>query len=618
MSARGPMRNAFGGRGPMVMMPDVKARDFKGTIRRLAVYLGRRRIAILVVAFLALISSALSVAGPKTLGLATTALFNGSAAKPRGAISIDFTVVGTALCVTAALYLASALLSYLQGWIMSGIAVRLSYQMRADIGKKIDRIPLSYFDGTSHGDILSRISNDVDTLSQTMSQSLTQIVSSAATVVGVLLMMLIISPLLTLLALVVIPISLSFISFIIKRSQKLFKKQQDYLGLLNGHIEEMYGAHFVVKAYNGEARSIATFNQLNDELYGSVWKSQFLSGLMMPIMTAVGNLGYVGVVIFGGALALRGTIAVGDIQAFIQYLKSFQHPINQLANITNVLQLTAASAERVFEFLDLPEEASDQADTVKPENIQGTVRFNSVHFGYTPERTIIKDFSTLAESGKKIAIVGPTGAGKTTLVKLLMRFYEIDGGSITIDGQDIRSFKRAELRRLFGMVLQDTWLFNGSVMENIRYGRPDADDEAVYAAARMAHADHFIRAHPMGYSQIINEEADNLSQGQKQLLTIARAVLADPPMLILDEATSSVDTRTEILIQRAMDRLMRNRTSFVIAHRLSTVKNADLILVIKDGNIVEQGTHKELLAKNGFYADIYVSQFDRVANTASR
>jgi ATP-binding cassette subfamily B protein len=509
------------------------------------------------------------------------------------------------------MYLISALFAYLQGWIMANVSTNIAYRFRRDISEKINRMPLKYFDTTTHGEVLSRITNDVDTVNQTLSQSLTQIITSLVTVVGVLVMMLSINWMMTLVALIMIPLSMGVVGLIIGQSQKLFKQQQDYLGHVNGHVEEMYGGHIVMKAFNGEEESILKFDKSNDKLYDAAWKSQFLSGLMMPLMIFIGNLGYVAVAILGSYLAIKGTITLGDIQAFIQYVRSFTQPITQLANISNVLQQTAAAAERVFEFLEEAEEVAEAAQPVTLENVQGHVEFKDVHFGYSPEKIIINDFSAEAEPGHKIAIVGPTGAGKTTMVKLLMRFYDVNSGAILVDGKDIREFSRFDLRKLFGMVLQDTWLYNGTILENIRYGRPEASDEEVYAAAKAAHVDHFVHTLPDGYQMVLNEETSNISQGQMQLLTIARAVLADPKILILDEATSSVDTRTEILIQRAMDNLMKNRTSFVIAHRLSTIRDADLILVMKDGDIVEQGNHLELLARGGFYAELHNSQFDK-------
>jgi ATP-binding cassette subfamily B protein len=581
--------------GQMMGAPTAKVRDFKGTMRKLIEYLGAYRLPIIIVFIFAVASTAASIAGPKILGNATTKLFEGVMAELNGSGTIDFDYIGRIALITLGLYLVSALFAYIQGWIMANVSTDISYRFRRDLSEKINRMPLKYFDGTTHGEVLSRITNDVDTVNQTLSQSMTQIITSLVTVVGVLVMMFSISWAMTLVALVVIPLSMVTVMLIVRQSQKYFKQQQDYLGHVNGHVEEMYGGHIVMKAFNGEAESIQKFDQSNNTLYDAAWKSQFLSGLMMPIMMFIGNLGYVAVAILGGYLAVRSVITVGDIQAFIQYVRSFMQPITSLANISNVLQQTAAAAERVFEFLDEEEEVTETQSPVKLEAVQGHVEFKNVHFGYDP--------------GHKIAIVGPTGAGKTTMVKLLMRFYDIDSGSILVDGKDIRDFTRKDLRKLFGMVLQDTWLYNGTIMENIRYGRPDATDEEVIAAAQAAHVDHFVHTLPDGYNMVINEETSNISQGQMQLLTIARAVLADPRILILDEATSSVDTRTEILIQRAMDNLMKNRTSFVIAHRLSTIRNADLILVMKHGDIVEQGNHEELLAKQGHYYELYMSQF---------
>jgi ATP-binding cassette subfamily B multidrug efflux pump len=605
---RGPM----GGRhGPMAMMKGDKARDFKGTMRKLIQYLGSYKITILVVMIFAIGSTIFTIVGPKILGKATTKLFEGVLGQINGTgTGIDFTYIGRIILITLGLYLASALFSYIQGWIMANISMDITYRFRNDIAAKINRMPLKYFDDTSQGEVLSRITNDVDTVSQTLNQSLSQIITSVVTVVGVLIMMLSISWQMTLVALLIVPLSMVIIAVVIGQSQKYFKQQQDYLGHVNGHVEEMYGAHLVMKAFNGEAESVERFDTLNDTLYSSAWKSQFLSGLMMPIMGFVGNLGYVGVSILGGYLAINNAITVGDIQAFIQYVRSFTQPITQIANISNILQQTAAAAERVFEFLAEPEQTLEAENPVMPENIEGHVVFDNVRFGYDPEKIIIKDFSAEALPGQKIAIVGPTGAGKTTLVKLLMRFYELNSGTIKIDGHDIEDFSRADLRCMFGMVLQDTWLYNDTILENIRYGLPGASDEDVIAAAQAAHVDHFVRTLPEGYNLVLNEESSNISQGQKQLLTIARAILLDPTMLILDEATSSVDTRTEVLIQKAMDNLMQNRTSFIIAHRLSTIRNADWILVINEGDIVEQGKHQELLDKGGFYAELYNSQFE--------
>ncbi len=609
----GPARRGPIGRGgPMAMMKGDTARDFRGTMKKLIGYLGKYRATVLVVMLFAVASTAANIAGPKILGQATTKLFEGVIAQLNGSGEIDFAYIGRIVVITLSLYLISSLFAYIQGWIMADVSTNIAYRFRRDISEKINRMPLKYFDKTTHGEVLSRITNDVDTVNQTLSQSLSQIITSLVTVVGVLVMMLSISWLMTLAALIVIPLSGVVVGVIVRQSQKFFKQQQDYLGHVNGHVEEMYGGHIVMKAFNGEEKSIQAFDQYNNVLYQAAWKSQFLSGLMMPIMRFVGNLGYVAVTILGGWLAIRNAITVGDIQAFVQYVRSFTQPITQLANISNILQQTAAAAERVFEFLEETEEAAETAEPVKLEKVTGHVEFRNVHFGYDPEKPVINDFSALARPGQKVAIVGPTGAGKTTIVKLLMRFYDVDSGSILVEGHDIRDFTRDDLRQKFGMVLQDTWLYNASLMENIRYGRPDASDEEVCAAAKAAHVDHFIHTLPDGYDMVLNEETTNISQGQKQLLTIARAVLADPSILILDEATSSVDTRTEILIQQAMDKLMVGRTSFVIAHRLSTIRDADLILVMNQGDIVEQGTHDELLERGGFYAEIYNSQFERV------
>jgi len=597
--------------GHMMGAPIAKARDFKGTMKKLIEYLGEYRGLIIVVFVFAVFSTTASIAGPKILGNATTKLFEGVMAELNGTGNIDFAYIGRIALITLGLYLVSALFAYIQGWIMANVSTDIAFRFRRDLSEKMNRMPLKYFDGTTHGEVLSRITNDVDTLNQTLSQSLTQIITSLVMVVGVLIMMLSISWQMTLVALVVIPLSMMTVMMIVKQSQKFFKQQQEYLGHVNGHVEEMYGGHIVMKAFNGEAESISKFDQSNNTLYDSAWKSQFLSGLMMPIMMFIGNLGYVAVAILGGYLAIRNAITVGDIQAFIQYMRSFTQPITQLANISNVLQQTAAAAERVFEFLDEAEEVEETTSPIKLESVSGHVEFKNVHFGYDPAKPVINNFSAEAEPGHKIAIVGPTGAGKTTMVKLLMRFYDVDSGKILIDGHDIRDFTRKDLRKMFGMVLQDTWLYNGTIMENIRYGRPDATDDEVIAAAQMAHVDHFVHTLPDGYNMVLNEETSNISQGQMQLLTIARAFLADPKILILDEATSSVDTRTEVLIQRAMTNLMKNRTSFVIAHRLSTIRDADLILVMNHGDIVEQGTHKELLAKFGFYYELYMSQFKK-------
>jgi ATP-binding cassette subfamily B multidrug efflux pump len=600
------------GGGPMAALrKGDKARNFRPTMAKLVRYLAVYRVQILIVAIFAVASTVFNIVGPKVLGNAMTALFEGAVAKISGTGSIDFAYIGSILRTMLVLYLFSALFAYLMGWIMAGVATDIAYRFRKEISTKINRLPLSYFDKTTQGEVLSRITNDIDTINQTLSQSLTQIITSFITVVGVLVMMLSISWLMTLVALVVIPLTLGVVSFIVRRSQIYFRQQQDYLGHVNGHVEEAFGGHRVVKAFNGEERSIEQFEGYNTTLYDVAWKSQFLSGMLMPIMGFIGNLGYVLVVIVGSYLAVRKTITVGDIQAFIQYVRMFNQPLTQMANITNVLQQTAAAAERVFEFLDEPEEVAETQQPVHLDKLQGHVEFRDIRFGYNPDELVIKDLSAEVLPGTKVAIVGPTGAGKTTIVKLLMRFYDVDAGAILVDGHDIRDFSRAELRHWFGMVLQDTWLYNDTIMENIRYGRPEATDGEVVAAAQAAHVDHFVHTLPDGYGLVINEETTNISQGQMQLLTIARAVLADPRILILDEATSSVDTRTEVLIQEAMDRLMVGRTSFIIAHRLSTIRNADLILVIRDGDIVEQGKHEELLDRQGFYAELYESQFER-------
>ncbi len=610
----GPMMRG----GPMAMMKGEKPRDFRGTMAQLLQYLGSYKISILFVMIIAIASTVAMIAGPKILGEATTKLFEGVMAEISGSgTGIDFEYIGRILVITFTLYLFSAILAYVQGWIMANIAMDITYRFRNDIAAKINRMPFRYFDNTNHGEVLSRITNDVDTVSQTLNQSLSQIVTSVTTVIGILIMMLTINWLMTLVALLVVPLSMAVIGLVVSQSQKYFKQQQDYLGHINGHVEEMYGGHVVMKAFNGEADSIDRFSGLNDVLYSSAWKSQFLSGLMMPIMGFIGNLGYVAVGVLGGYLAAQNAITVGDIQAFIQYMRSFTQPLMQIANISNIFQQTAAAAERVFEFLREPEEIPDTVTPVLTGEIEGQVDFKNVHFGYDPEKIIINDFSFYANPGQRIAIVGPTGAGKTTMVKLLMRFYEVNSGAILLDDQNIKEFRRGDLRCLFGMVLQDTWLFNGTIMENIRYGRENATDEEVFAAAKATRVDHFVRTLPDGYNTVINEEVSNISQGQKQLLTIARAILTDPTVLILDEATSSVDTRTEVLIQEAMAELMKGRTSFIIAHRLSTIRNADWILVMDNGDIVEQGKHEKLLAKDGFYAMLYNSQFENVEVVAN-
>ncbi len=599
------------GRGPISLSTE-RSRDFRKTMRRLLEYLGAYKAAILVILIFAAASTVFTIVGPKILGRATTRLFEGVLGLIAGTgTGIDFEYIGRILLITLGLYLLSALFAYIQGWIMAGISMKITYRFRKDISEKINRLPLRYFDGTTHGEVLSRVTNDVDTVSQTLNQSLSQIVTSVTSLIGILIMMFSISWLMTVVALVTLPLSMALISLIIRYSQRYFKQQQDYLGHVNGHIEEMYGGHIVVKAFNGEQKSIERFDRYNTVLHDAAWKSQFLSGLMFPAMNFIGNLGYVAVCILGGWLAIRNVITVGDIQAFIQYVRSFTQPITQIANVSNVLQQTAAAAERVFEFLDEAEEAPETSQPVRLDSVAGRVEFQHVRFGYTPDKVVIRDFCASIEPGQRVAIVGPTGAGKTTIVKLLMRFYDVDSGTILVDGHDIREFTRRDLRRMFGMVLQDTWLYNATIMENIRYGRPDATDEEVIAAAKAARVDHFIRTLPDGYNMVINEEVTNISQGQKQLLTIARAFLADPPILILDEATSSVDTRTEVLIQEAMDHLMKGRTCFIIAHRLSTIRNADTILVMNEGDIVEQGSHEELLARGGFYASLYNSQFEQ-------
>ena len=598
------------GRG---MIPGEKSKDFKNSIEKLVRYLGRYWYAIVAVMIFAAVSTVFSVAGPKVMARATNALVEGLGKKIAGTGSIDFTYIAKVLLFTLGLYICSAVFSFIQGMIMTGITQKTCYRMRKEISEKINRMPMKYFESRTYGEVLSRITNDVDTLGQSLNQSVTQIITSVATLVGTLVMMISISGIMTLISLVILLVSAILISFIIKHSQKYFRQQQEYLGHINGQVEEVYGGHLVVQAYNKQESTIKKFEDTNQILFQSAWKSQFLSGLMQPIMQFVGNLGYVGVAISGGLLAIRGTIGVGEIQAFIQYVRNFTQPIQQIAQVANMLQSMAAASERVFEFLDEEEEELTVEHAVHLDHVDGYVDFSHVNFGYNPDQIIIRDFSAHVTPGQKIAIVGPTGAGKTTMVKLLMRFYDVTGGAIQVDGHDIRDFNRQELRDAFGMVLQDTWLFKGSIMENIRYGRLDATDEEVIEAAKAAHAHHFIQTLPGGYQMELNEDASNVSQGQKQLLTIARAILADNPILILDEATSSVDTRTEVRIQKALDNLMRGRTSFIIAHRLSTIRNADLILVMKDGDIIEQGTHEQLLAQKGFYADLYNSQFEENA-----
>jgi ATP-binding cassette, subfamily B, multidrug efflux pump len=599
--------------GPMGMgMPGEKARNFKATMLQLSKYLKPYRIPLIIALVLAIVGTVFTIIGPRLLGDATTNLFNGAIGKimhTPGA-GIDFSYIGNILLILAALYIISAACSYGMGYIMTSVSIKVTYDLRKKISEKINRLPMKYFDNKTYGEVLSHVTNDVDTISNTLNQSLFQIVTSIVTIIGVLIMMFTISWLLALISVIIVPISIVLIMTIVRRSQKYFRKQQDYLGHINGHVEEMYSGHTVMKAFNGEEKSIRKFDGLNEELYGAAWKSQFFSGIMMPMMMFIGNLGYVIVCILGGYLVIQRTIQVGDILAFIQYVRSFTQPLSQVANMVTILQSTAAAAERVFEFLREEEEMKDAAQPVVLDNITGTVAFRNVFFGYKPQQTIINDFSANIQPGQKVAIVGPTGAGKTTMVKLLMRFYDVNRGAILVDGIDIRKLKRQDYRSAFGMVLQDTWLFNGTVKENIRYGKLGATDEEVYAAAKTAYVNHFVHALPGGYDMVLNEESTNLSQGQKQLLTIARAVLADPKILILDEATSSVDTRTEVLIQKAMENLMKGRTSFIIAHRLSTIRNADIILVMKDGEIVEQGSHQALLKANGFYASMYNSQFE--------
>ena len=588
-----------------------KAKDFKKTMMDLIHYLEDYKGKITAVIILAAFSSLFSIVGPKILGKATTKLFEGLIAYLLGTnLLTDFPYIRNCIISLVVLYLISALFAYIQGYIMSGVSMNVTYKLRKEISHKMNKLPLKYFDTRTHGEVLSRITNDVDTVSQTLNQSLSQIITSTATVIGVLIMMLSISVLMTFVAFLVIPLSGLLIMGVVKKSQKYFKQQQKSLGSLNGHIEEIYSGHNIVQVFNGEKEAIDTFTKINDDLYTSAWKSQFLSGMMMPIMSFIGNLGYVAVCILGGYLAVKKTIDVGDIQSFIQYVRSFTQPIAQLANISNTLQSTAAAAERVFEFLNEEEEVPDTSSPIKLNSVVGNVEFKNVHFGYTEDKIIINNFSSYIKSGQRIAIVGPTGAGKSTIIKLLMRFYDINSGEILIDGHSIKDYTRNDLREIFGMVLQDTWLYNSSIFDNIKYGNFDATKEDVINAAKAAHCDEFIKALPNGYNLILNEEANNISQGQKQLLTIARTILSDPKILILDEATSSVDTRTEVLIQKAMDHLMNGRTSFIIAHRLSTIKDADIILVMKDGDIIEQGSHDELLKTDGFYAHLYNSQFD--------
>lgn len=611
MSRHG-MKGPHGG-----MRGGAKAKDFKGSLKKLVKYMSVYKVQMLFVAVFAVCGTVFNIVGPKILGKATTEIFNGLVSKVSGGSGMDFGKIGQILLITLGLYVVSALCSFIQGMIMTGISQKTTYRLRKDITEKVNRMPMDYFDTKPVGEVLSRVTNDVDTLGQSLNQSATQLITSVTTLIGVLVMMLSISPLMTVVALLILPISVGLISFVMKHSQKYFSGQQEYLGNVNGQVEEVYSGHNVIKAFNKEDDVIREFDRTNDKLYESAWKSQFFSGMMMPVMQFVGNLGYVGVAILGGFLAIKKTIEVGDIQSFIQYVRNFTQPIQQVAQVTNMLQLAAASSERVFEFLEEKEEDQTVEHPVSVEGLHGNVQFENVHFGYNPEKIIINDFSANVKEGQKIAIVGPTGAGKTTMIKLLMRFYDVNSGSIKIDGHDVRDFNRSELREMFGMVLQDTWLFHGTIMDNIRYGKLDATEEEVIQAAKAAHVHRFVQTLPGGYQMEINEEATNISEGQKQLLTIARAILADPKILILDEATSSVDTRTEVRIQKAMDNLMKGRTSFVIAHRLSTIRDADLILVMKDGDIIEQGTHTQLLAQNGFYAELYNSQFESTDQTCA-
>lgn len=601
---RGPMGHGHG-------MSGEKAKDFKSAMKRLFQYMKKYRIQLGIMIVFAVGSTIFSIVGPKILGKATTELFDGLMSKISGGKGIDFGKIGAILLWTLGLYLVSAAFSFIQGWIMTGISNQVTYNLRKDISGKINRLPMKYFESRTHGEILSRITNDVDTLQMSINQSFTQFITSVTMLIGVFVMMLSINVWMTLAALLILPVSMTIISKVMKRSQKYFQAQQKYLGDVNGQIEEIYSGQQVVKAFNKEEDVIRNFEETNEKLYTSAWRSQFFSGMMMPIMQFVGNLGYVMVALLGGVMVIKGKVMVGDIQAFFQYIRNFTQPIQQIAQVTNLLQSSAAAAERVFEFLDEEEEDQTVEHPADIQNIQGNVEARHVAFGYQPDHLIIHDFSGYVKAGQKVAIVGPTGAGKTTMIKLLMRFYDVNSGEILIDGHNVKEFNRCQLRELFGMVLQDTWLFHGTIMENIRYGRLDATDEEVIAAAKAAHAHHFIMSQPGGYQMMLNEETSNISQGQKQLLTIARAILADNKILILDEATSSVDTRTEERIQAAMDNLMRGRTSFVIAHRLSTIRDADLILVMKDGDIIEQGTHDSLLAEGGFYANLYNSQFEK-------
>lgn len=609
------MRPAMGGMAQMRGMGGgkVKAKNFKGSMKKLFNYLFKYKFSVILVVLFAIGSTAFSIIGPKILGNATTEIFNGIMSKLSGGSGIDFNKIGRILITLLGIYLISAVFSFIQGFIMTGVSQKLTYRLRKEMIEKIDRMPMNYFDRRTHGEVLSRITNDIDTLNQSLNQSMTQIITSITTIIGIVFMMCTINVIMTCTIVLIVPISLIFITFIAKKSQKYFKEQQDYLGHVNGQVEEVYGGHNIVKVFNGEEDAINKFNTDNETLYRSAWKSQFLSGLMQPIMMFISNIGYVAVAILGGFFAIQNKISVGDIQSFIQYTRSFTQPLAQIAQISNMLQSIAASSERVFEFLEEEEEVQFVDNPESIENIEGNVEFKNVKFGYYPDKTIINNFSLKVNEGKKVAIVGPTGAGKSTIIKILMRFYDINNGDILIDGKSIYNFNRRDLRKLFGMVLQETWLFNGSIKENIRYGNLDASDEEVHNAAESAEADEFISTFHEGYEMILNEEVSNVSQGQKQLLTIARAILKDPKILILDEATSSVDTRTELKIQKAMDTLMEGRTSFIIAHRLSTIKNADIILVLKDGDIIEQGNHEELMAMNGFYTNLYNSQFEKTA-----
>ncbi len=623
-AAGGPPPGFGGGRGPMggghmMGMAGGKPKNFRRTMTTLTRYLKPYRISLLIALVLAIVGTVFTIIGPKLLGNATTRLFEGLVAKitrvPGG--GIDFAYIGHILLLLVGLYVLSTACSYVMGYIMTGVSIKVTYDLRKKISEKIARLPIKYFDTKSYGEVLSHVTNDIDTISNTMNQSMFQMVTSVTTIIGVLVMMFTISWLMTLVAVTMVPLSMLLITFVIKKSQVYFRQQQDYLGHVNGHVEEMYSGHNVMRAFNGEDKSIQKFDSLNEELYKAGWKSQFLSGIMMPVMMFIGNLGYVAVCILGGYLVIQKTIQVGDILAFIQYVRSFTQPLAQIANMVNILQSTAAAAERVFEFLGEEEEVAEAAQPVSLDKIAGNVSFQNVYFGYLPGKNVINNFCAEIKPGQKVAIVGLTGAGKTTIVKLLMRFYDVSKGAILVDGVDIRQVRRQDHRKAFGMVLQDTWLFNGTIKDNIRYGRLEATDEEVYAAAKTAYVDHFVHTLPSGYDMVLNEESSNISQGQKQLLTIARAVLANPRILILDEATSSVDTRTEILIQKAMENLMQGRTTFIIAHRLSTIRNADIILVMKDGEIVEQGKHQELLQANGFYASMYNSQFETAAAQAS-